>query len=386
MSVVAQPETSGPIGFPWPEGVPGFHPRRWLRNGHLQTIAGNLLPRPSTLPEAEAEMVEVAPARHAQIATRVLCECHWQPAPERAASPADNAAGQAVNAMGGAGIASRPAVIASRPAVILVHGLEGSSRSQYIVGNATKLWAAGFHVIRMNMRNCGGTDHLAPTLYHSGLSGDLASVLHHFVQTRSLQSVALLGYSMGGNLVLKLAGELGRDAPAELRCVVGVSPVVDLAPSADALHEPANRLYEKRFLRALLKRFRRKTTLFPRAFDAQRAAHIGSIREFDERITALYSGFRSADDYYERAAAARVLDRIAVPGLLLHACDDPFIRMLAETRAKIAANPHLTMLETPYGGHCAFLSQPEEGDDGYWAEHTALRFILAHAGEQALRN
>lgn len=352
MSVIAQPEASGPIGFPWPEGVPGFSPRRWLRNGHLQTIAGNLLPRPSTLPEAKAEMVEVAPARHAQIATRVLCECHWQPDPERA----------------------------ERPAVILVHGLEGSSRSQYVVGNATKLWAAGFHVIRMNMRNCGGTDHLAPTLYHSGLSGDLASVLHHFVQTRSLQSVALLGYSMGGNLVLKLAGELGENAPPQLHCVVGVSPVVDLAPSADALHEPANRLYERRFLRALLKRFRRKTTLFPRAFDARRAAHIGSIREFDERITALYSGFRSADDYYERAAAARVLDRVAVPALLLHACDDPFIRLLPATRAKIAANPHLTMLETAYGGHCAFLSQPEEGDDGYWAEHTALRFILTHTG------
>lgn len=121
--------------------------------------------------------------------------------------------------------------------------------------------------------------------------------------------------------------------------------------------------------------------LFPRAFDPQRGTYITSVREFDDRITALYSGFRSADDYYHRAAAARVLDQIAVPALLLHACDDPFIRFTEETRAVIAANPHLTLLETEHGGHCAFLAPPDpmNGNDGYWAEHTAMRFVLAHA-------
>jgi hypothetical protein len=162
---------------------------------------------------------------------------------------------------------------------------------------------------------------------------------------------------------------------------VGVSPAIDLAVSADALHEFPNRFYERRFLRALLKRFRRKAVLFPRAFDAQRATGIGSLREFDDRITALYSGFQSAEDYYTRAAAARVLDRIAVPALLLHACDDPFVRLTYATRAAIAANPRITLLETEHGGHCAFLATPEpaNGNDGYWAEHTALRFILARA-------
>ena len=142
-----------------------------------------------------------------------------------------------------------------------------------------------------------------------------------------------------------------------------------------------NRLYERKFLRALLKRFRRKAALFPRAYDPQMATGISSLREFDNRITALYSGFQSADDYYFRAAAARVLDRIAVPTLIIHACDDPFIRLLPETRAVIAANPHITLLETAHGGHCAFLATPEpaNGNDGYWAEHTALRFVLSHA-------
>jgi len=340
----------------WPPEFPPFHPRRWLSNGHLQTIAGNLLPRPNHLPPPVAELVEVCPARGTQISSRVLCECHWQP----------------------------PAVRSERPTVLILHGLEGSSNSQYVIGNANKFWQARCNVIRMNMRNCGGSKYetakLTPTLYHSGLSKDVKRVMDFFVEREHLRSISLIGYSMGGNLVLKLAGELGADAPPHLTCVVGVSPVVDLAPSADALHEPQNRLYERKFLRALLRRFRRKAALFPRAFDPQVATGINSLREFDQRITALYSGFQSADDYYFRAASARVLDRIAIPTLLIHACDDPFIRFLPETRAIIAANPHITLLETEHGGHCAFLATPESANanDGYWAEHTALRFVLSH--------
>ena len=160
------------------------------------------------------------------------------------------------------------------------------------------------------MRNCGGTEALTPTLYHSGLSNDVLAVMNYFVAKQELRSISLIGYSMGGNLVLKLAGELGGAAPSVLHSVIGVSPAVDLGPSADALHLPLNRLYELKFLRALLRRFRRKAMLFPRAYDRNRATGIHSLREFDDRITALYSGFASADDYYYRAAAARVLDRI----------------------------------------------------------------------------
>jgi predicted alpha/beta-fold hydrolase len=352
----------------WPQGYPRFRARRWLTNPHLQTILGNVLPRTNSLPAPVAQLVEVSPARKSQIATQVLCECHWQPLPLRPSSPT----------------------------AIILHGLEGSSQSQYVIGNANKLWLAGCNIVRMNMRNCGGrtgnggnaggqTIHdmarLSPTLYHSGLSSDVDHVLRFFIATEHLQSVALIGYSMGGNLVLKLAGDLGSAAPPQLRSVVGVSPAMDLAASADALHEPQNRLYERRFLRALLKRFRRKAVLFPRAFDPRRAAHITSLRDFDDRITALYSGFSSADDYYFRAAAARVLDRITVPTLLLHASDDPFIRFTENTRNTIAANPHILLLETEHGGHCAFLGSPHpaSNDDGYWAERTALRFVLAHA-------
>jgi len=332
-------------------------PRRFLRNGHVQTIAGNFLPRPDHLPAPTREVVEVSPATGSQIASRILCLCHWQPAEVRA----------------------------QRPAVILVHGLEGSAESQYVIGNANKLWRAGASVIRMNMRNCGGSNYemaqLTPTLYHSGLSGDVGAVLRFFLERERLQSIALAGYSMGGNLVLKLAGELGADAPRELRSVVGVSPAIDLDASAAALHRPANRLYERRFLRALSRRFRQKVRFFPRAYDPNRASGIRSLREFDDRITALYSGFASAEDYYHRAAAARVVGRITVPTLILHSLDDPFIVFTPETVAAVRANPYITFLQSAHGGHCAFLAAPDRAgeDDGRWAESTLLQFVLAHA-------
>ncbi|RZU41129.1 YheT family hydrolase [Edaphobacter modestus] len=330
-----------------------FAPRRFFSNGHLQTILGNFLRRMHSLPPAETILVEVAPAVGSEISSRIRCDCHWQPTEVRA----------------------------QRPTAIIVHGLEGSSHSQYVVGNADKLWQAGANIIRMNMRNCGGTEALSSTLYHSGLSGDVGAVMRHFTDLYGLTSISLIGYSMGGNLVLKLAGDLAASAPRSLRSVIGVSPAIDLGPSADSLHEPQNRIYEIKFLYALLARYRRKAALFPRAYDPRRADGIRSIRAFDERITAFYSGFTGADDYYYRAASARVLDRIAVPILILNSADDPFIRLLPDSRQKIAANPNITFLESTRGGHCAFLAAPDPSTsyDGYWAEHTLMAFLLDHA-------
>jgi predicted alpha/beta-fold hydrolase len=336
-----------------PASSPSFRPRRFLRNGHLQTIMGNYLRRINRLPAAVAQPVEVAPARAGQIASQVLCHCHFQPQEVRA----------------------------SRPTAIIVHGLEGSSDSQYVIGNGNKLWNAGANIIRMNMRNCGGTEKLTPTLYHSGLSGDVDAVVRHFIAQEGLRSVSIVGYSMGGNLVLKLAGDLGADAPPELKSVIAVSPALDLGPSADALHEPMNRVYEMKFLYALLRRFRYKATLFPDLYDSSRAEGVRSLREFDDRVTAFYSDFASASDYYYRAAAARVVDRIQVPTLILHALDDPFIRLTAASRSRILTNPNITYIETQNGGHCAFLADPDAtaNDDGYWAESTLLRFLLENA-------
>lgn len=322
-----------------------FAPRRGMSNGHVQTIVGNYLPRPAFLLPVIAETVEVDPVD----GSRVLCHCHWQPEPDRA----------------------------RRLTVVLVHGLEGSSDSGYIRGVTARAWAAKCNVIRMNMRNCGGTDLLTPTLYHSGLSCDLGAVVRHYTKRFALERVALVGYSMGGNLVLKLAGEWGRGAP--LSAVAAVCPAIDLAAGSDALHEPVNRAYEWHFLVGLLRRFYGKAKLFPNIYDARNIGPIRSIRQFDDKIVARYWGFRDADDYYFQAASARVIDSIAVPTLVLHALDDPFIRMTPETRAKLLANPYIHFLETPYGGHCAYLSD-DPGEEIHWAEATLMRYLLAVSG------
>ncbi len=261
----------------------------------------------------------------------------------------------------------------------MVHGLEGSSDSRYIQGIAARAWEAGCNVVRMNMRNCGETEALTPTLYHSGLSGDVGVVVRHYSQRFALQRVALVGYSMGGNLVLKLAGEWGHQSP--LCAVAAVCPAIDLAPGSDALHEPLNRAYEWRFLLGLKARYVRKAKLFPGIYvPLKEIGPVRSIRDFDDKILARYWAFRNADDYYDRAAAARVVDKIAVPTLILHSQDDPFIRLLPGTRAKLLANPHIDFVETRHGGHCAYLSN-DPGNEIHWAEAVVIRYLQAVTGQ-----
>jgi predicted alpha/beta-fold hydrolase len=181
---------------------------------------------------------------------------------------------------------------------------------------------------------------------------------------------------MGGNLVLKLAGEWGSSAAAELAAVLAISPAVDLAASADALHRRCNWIYEQYFLWLLRKRVARKARLFPNRFELQRLRRIRTLRQFDDRITAFYCGFAGADDYYARASASPFLHRVAVPALVINAKDDPFIRILPGTRAALLANPHIRYLETEHGGHCGFLADPD-GYDGRWAELAAVEFLRA---------
>jgi hypothetical protein len=185
---------------------------------------------------------------------------------------------------------------------------------------------------------------------------------------------------MGGNLVLKLAGERGSEAP--LCAVAAVCPAIDLAAGADALHEPLNRPYEWNFLRNLKARYALKAKLFPADFvTPEKIGPVRSIREFDQKIVARYCGFHDADDYYYKAASARVVDRIAVPTLVLTAQDDPFIRLYPDTRGKLLANPHINFVETRHGGHCAYLSS-DRGNDIHWAEAAVIRF-LATVTEQS---
>ncbi|HEY0786896.1 MAG TPA: alpha/beta fold hydrolase [Acidobacteriaceae bacterium] len=330
-----------------------FVPPWWLRHAHLQTVVGNFVRRDGRLPAGEESLVQATVASRMEEEagqtygpTRLLSLCHWQPASVRR----------------------------ERLTVVLVHGLEGSASSGYVLGNASRAWAAGCNVVRMNMRSCGGSDALAPTIYHSGRSSDVGDLVRALVEREGVQRVAVVGYSMGANLVLKYAGE---GAASEVSAVVGVSPLMDLALSSRALHEPANRVYERRFLRAMKRRLRAKARLFPALYGMLEEegvyARMRSMRDFDGEIVARYGGFRDADDYYASVASSRFAATLAVPTLLLHAADDPFIRLLPETRAALMENPHVRYVETAHGGHCAFLAT---GGERHWAERTLLAWLL----------
>ncbi len=295
------------------------------------------------LPAPEARLFDTAPG------VRVLAQCHWQP--ERRA----------------------------HPALLTLHGLEGSSEAHYMRGISEKAFAAGFNVVRLNQRNCGGTEHLCDTLYHSGLTSDPVAVLHELVARDGIDRVVVAGYSLGGNLALKLAGDFGDDAPPALRAVCAVSPVLDLEACVRALERPQNALYQWNFVRNLKARMRRKVGLFPERFSLEPLSRIHTVRQFDELYTAPHFGFAGATDYYHRASALRVVDRIRVPALVLTAADDPFVPPEPFSAPAITGNPHITVRISEHGGHCAFVGAPEDGDDGYWAERMIVRFARGHS-------
>ncbi|WP_446745617.1 YheT family hydrolase [Silvibacterium acidisoli] len=327
-----------------------FRPRRFLANAHLQTLAGNFLRRDITLPQPQRMLVEVEGPVAGYGSTLVACDCHWQPEEVRK----------------------------QRLTMVLVHGLEGSSNSRYVLGNTARALAAGCNVVRMNMRSCGGTDEISPTIYHSGRSEDVAAVVRAIVEQHQLESIALVGYSMGGNLVLKYLGEAADGSVPQVKAAVGVSPLMDLAVSSAALHEPQNRIYEWHFLRSMTGRLRRKAAMYPRLYADAAIDKIKTMRDFDQHIVARYGNFADADDYYYSVASSQYAASFHVPTLIIHSLDDPFIRMLPETRMALETNPAVTLIETQKGGHCAFLASGAN-DDGRWAETTLLGYLLEHA-------
>ena len=315
-----------------------FKPLGLLRNPHLMTIAAAFWPRKfSTLPPSVPRLFDVEPG------TQLLAKCHWQENPRE------------------------------HPTLIVLHGLEGSSESNYMFGTAEKAWIAGFNAVRLNQRNCGGTENLTPTLYHSGLSGDIRAVILELIHRDGLSAIVAAGFSMGGNLVLKMAGESGESAPPEVRAFVAVAPALDLAACADALDQPQNFIYEGHFVRGLKRRMRLKARLFPGKFPLDGLNAVRSVREFDEAMTARFCGFKNADDYYTRSSARRVIAGIHRPTLILTAQDDPFVPFAPFQDPAIQANQNIMLVTPRHGGHCAFISQ-EDGEERFWVEARIIEF------------
>ena len=304
------------------------------------------------LPVAESRFFDVAGD------ARVLAHCNWQPDRK------------------------------SAPTLLALHGLEASSEAHYMRGLADKAFAAGFNVVRLNQRNCGGTEHLSRGLYHSGLTADPVFVLNELRDRDGLSRFAVSGYSLGGNIAMKLAGELGDRELPEVKAFAAVSPVIELEDCMQSIERRENRIYEWNFCRNLQGRMRRKAKTFPDLFDLNGLWKIWSIRSFDDRYTAPHHGYDGAADYYHRASAMRVIDRVARPSLILSAADDPFVPPHIFDAPAVKNNPHITTVITPHGGHCAFVeptptsagaaADKVDNYDGYFAERIVVDFLKEH--------
>lgn len=322
------------------EEMDEFVPRPALRGGHRMTLFGWGSPRHfARLPHPTVRYFDTTPK------SRVLAHCHWHAAPWE------------------------------RPTLLLLHGLNGSSDSHYMKGIAAKAFTRGMNVLRLNQRNCGNTEHLSEGLFHSGLTEDARVIIDELQVVDGLRSISVAGYSLGGNLALKLAGEYGSRPPDALKAVAAVSPIIEIGECTRALERRENILYEWNFVRELRKRMERKERFWPGLFDLSKLGAIRTVREFDNTFTAPHFGFADAEDYYYRCSAMRVADRISVPALVITAEDDPFVPPGPFRSPVLAANPHIELHITRYGGHCGFVGPRRGDDDGYWAEGQIVDFV-----------
>lgn len=321
-------------------------PGRWripyrplFRQGDLQTVAANYWPRfldQRRFPES-SRLFETEPH------TQVLAKLN--------ALPGSRSEGD-------------------RPAVLVLHGLAACDRAPYMLSSAQFALEAGFDAVRLNMRNCGGTDHLSPTLYHSGLTVDLRRV----AESLAPRPLYLLGFSMGGNIALKLAGEWGTAFPEHVRAVCAISTPVQLDLCSRAIGRWRNVVYEQRFLLRLRAAMRRKHEAMPNLFPEPATASTSSIWGFDDAVTAPAFGFADAAAYYQQCSAAAFLGDIRLPALMIQARDDPFIPFEAFDIPAIDGNPWLTQISPRHGGHVAFLNR---GRPRFWAIAQAMRFFAA---------
>lgn len=333
------------------DGMDPFVPRRGLRGGHRMTLYGWGNPRRfPRLPTPVVRYFDVKPK------TRVLAHCHWQPDP------------------------------AERPTLVMLHGLNGSSESHYMKGIAEKAFARGMNVVRLNQRNCGNTEHLSEGLFHSGLTEDARHVIQELSSVDGIRSIGIAGYSLGGNLALKLAGEYAEAAPPALTAVAAVSPIIEIGECTRALERRSNIVYEWNFVRELKKRMERKERFWPGYFDLTKLSAIRSVREFDDLFTAPHFGFAGAEDYYHRCSAMRVVDRIRVPALIITSEDDPFVPVQPFRSPVLAANRHIELRITAHGGHCGFIGPRTADDDGYWAETQIVKFVERQHRARATRD
>ncbi len=323
-----------------------FVPHSIFQRGDTQTLVAYLWPlRPRDLTGDEERLFQVEPG------SQVLARCRWQTDREE------------------------------HPTLVMWHGMEGSTASAYMVSTADKAFRAGFNVVRVNVRNCGGTEHLSPTIYHGGLTADLRVVIDELINTDHLPRLVVAGFSLGGNMVLKLAGEYGENSPPEIMGLCAVSPSVDLGACTTHMAQRRNWIYQQDFLRRLKNRLRKKKKLFPELYDISDLGDINSIELFDDRFVAPAFGFADARDYYAKASSLPLIRNIRLPTLIIHAEDDPFIPFAPLRDPSIATNPYVLLIATERGGHVAFVSANSQDEDRFWAENRLIDFCQKVLGD-----
>jgi hypothetical protein len=301
-----------------------------FRNPHLQTIAGHYWKRPAgAAVPVERRFLETEPG------VQVLVESQ---------RPAGDAAGE----------------------VVMVHGLEGSGEAGYMQSLSATALAAGFAAHRFNMRTCGGTEQLSPTLYHAGLTSDLVAVLRE-LRREGRAPAFLVGFSLGGNVVLKLAGEMGADALPLVRGVCAVSAPLDLSACAHRIAKPDNRLYEIRFVNRM-----RDRLCATGRYSKEDFAGLDTVIGIDERITAPSFGFGDAENYYRTQSALRFLKGISVPVLLIQSKDDTFIPFEIFDSEAVRSNSQIELWATEHGGHLGFIGRKPQR---FWADGAIMNWI-----------
>lgn len=320
-----------------------FHPHPLLSNPHIMTVLPALNPRPHSVLRKSQKSILIDVDSH----SKVLLHYHE--------------------------------VKQGAPWLLIVHGLEGSSCATYLLNLASKALPLGINVGRLNLRNCGGTMHLTPTLYNAGMSDDVIAVANFLRTKMSAAAIYLAGYSLGGNIALKAAAESGNNA---LDRVCAISPAVDLDACVTAIERGINRMYEWRFMLGLREKIKAKSMLYPDRFDLQRLKRVTGIRSFDDNFTAPDGGYEDAAHYYRSASALTRLHEIKVPTLIIAAQDDPLVPFDSFLTDHLNA-PQVSLLAPKSGGHGGFvhkdieLSPHSKFRDRLWAENRAVEFFIS---------
>jgi uncharacterized protein len=310
-----------------------------FRNAHLATVAGNFWKRPELDSRWPATDVYYEP----EPGVRVLVRNH------------------------------HPVETETLGEVILVHGLEGSSESGYVRSMAVAALEAGFVVHRWNMRGCGASPWHPKANYHSGQTGDLLLMARERRRMSGLPLFAI-GYSLGGNMVLKLAGELEEKGSDLFTGACAVSAPIDLAASVAELKRLKNYFYQRRFVKRLKERVRKRHSLAPDFYPLEPLDAVKTIYDFDDRYTAKIFGFGTADEYYRTQSSRQFLERIRIPTLMVHAKDDPMVPASSYEHSAVRTNPLVRLISAERGGHLGFIAR---GPRRFWLDHLLIDWLRA---------